>query len=151
MLLKGSRQQVGKFDCPRIVVLAIVIIYEDVMIEEDIPNGSEAEDDDEDGVGGEVVVDAVVVAVIAGGGVGPPDPVVVIPSNAFAQTMVPSGPAVPGTSVFPPLESKVIMSSSSLPAICEVQTAPAPGRIGSRALGASKPYVLIFFYIRQDA
>lgn len=56
---------------------------------------------------------------------------VVKPSKAFAQTTVPSDPAVIGTTVSPPVRSKVVISINAPPAMYEEQTASAPGRIGS--------------------
>jgi hypothetical protein len=73
--------------------------------------------------------------------------VVVIPSKAYAQTKVPVDPAVAGMTVSPPVESKEVISSSPLTPIDEVQTAPAPGRMESSQLGASKLYPLIYISV----
>lgn len=86
MLLKQSWPQAGKFDSPGIVVLVLVIADEDVMLEEDLLIGIEADDDDEVGVGVEVVVEVVVVVNNDDDEVGIADALVVIPSNAFAKT-----------------------------------------------------------------
>jgi hypothetical protein len=57
--------------------------------------------------------------------------VVVKPSKAFAQTTAPLESAVIGTTVSPPVRSKVVISINWPPPMYEEQTAPAPGRIGS--------------------
>ncbi len=58
-------------------------------------------------------------------------PLVVIPSKACAQTIVPSEPAVIGTTVSPPVVSKEVTSINALAPIYNEQAAPAPGRLGS--------------------
>jgi len=66
------------------------------------------------------------------------DTLVVKPSKAFAQTTVPSSPAMKSTTVSPPVRSRVVISIDAPPPMDAEQVASAPGRMGQFILGAIK-------------
>lgn len=115
-----------------------------VFVDEEVEAAEEEVIFNDDGNNEELEVEeeAVVETGVEDGAGGSDTPVAVIPSKAFAKTTVPSGPAVAPTTVCLPVESKEVISSSSLGPRYVVQTAPAPGRMGSSTFGASKLYPL---------
>ena len=162
--MKQSCPHAGRFVSPGIAVptlddkeLEVDVVPRDdevlkLVVEEDVPPADddvletelevelrledevEAEVDDDDVV--ELDIDEVVTVNCEE--VELSETLVVIPSKACAQTAVPSGPAVMGTTVSPPVRSKDVTSISAPPPIYEEQAAEAPGRLGSSKLGASK-------------
>jgi hypothetical protein len=109
---------------------------EEIEVEIDVDEAEEDvfDDDEEVNVAEEVVVDEESDNEVAE--VEVLDTLVVKPSKAFAQTTVPSGPTLTGTTVCPPVRSKEVTSINAPPPMYEEQTAPAPGRTVSSKFGA---------------